>query len=381
MPASLDARLTAARLRNAAQLSELRTAKLAARAGISAELNQAPSARRRGAPQQQPPQPRAVGKAASGSKAASGGNPWTPRSRGSFGSQGRAVPRGGGAGADAGAGGGSARDRADDGTPVRAPRSFSPESVRAAGEVHRAAKPGQQLPSPRSRARCSESSAGPSFAAPLQGPRRRNGARGAYAERHESLQKQTEELRSLRKEADGLASKIRKQTIGLEREARHRANRAGVSQARLHKELQEGVDFVAKKAHDQLVNLEREKNARRRKNAARAKAHSSALRRWDELVAAGSDSVIRMADVPFPPVATNPLRLKVNGDGRVVATAQERRDAFRAASMRWHPDKFGQRFGSRLDPDEKGAILEKVVATFQLVNRARREPEHSGGLM
>ena len=50
------------------------------------------------------------------------------------------------------------------------------------------------------------------------------------------------------------------------------------------------------------------------------------------------------------------------------STSAERKQAFRAASLRWHLDKFVQKYGDRLDDEERHEILEKVKETFQLVN-------------
>ena len=78
----------------------------------------------------------------------------------------------------------------------------------------------------------------------------------------------------------------------------------------------------------------------------------------------GTVAEIGLSDIPSPP-KDNVLLLANRGQG---ATAAERKQAFRAASLRWHPDKFVQRFGARLQDTERDDILEKVTATFQLVN-------------
>ena len=49
-------------------------------------------------------------------------------------------------------------------------------------------------------------------------------------------------------------------------------------------------------------------------------------------------------------------------------SAAERRQAYRAASLRWHPDRFLQAFGNALCDDEREAILQRVTQVSQAVN-------------
>ena len=46
----------------------------------------------------------------------------------------------------------------------------------------------------------------------------------------------------------------------------------------------------------------------------------------------------------------------------------ERRLAYRAASLRWHPDKFVQSFGAQLVPSEREAVLKRVTEVSQAIN-------------
>ena len=42
--------------------------------------------------------------------------------------------------------------------------------------------------------------------------------------------------------------------------------------------------------------------------------------------------------------------------------------AYQVLAMRWHPDKFAQRFGSSIDNNERDAVLDRVKQVFQDVN-------------
>ena len=45
---------------------------------------------------------------------------------------------------------------------------------------------------------------------------------------------------------------------------------------------------------------------------------------------------------------------------------------FQKLAMRWHPDKFLQRYGNRLAAEDKERILVKVKEVFQAINALRK---------
>ncbi len=106
-------------------------------------------------------------------------------------------------------------------------------------------------------------------------------------------------------------------------------------------------------------------------HAARAAAHALAWERFiTKYAGSGGDEaagVIRFDSVPWPAPAAGgdvaeeammlPDALRNDADAR--------RRAVREALRRWHPDKFGQRFGSRLAAADRDRILERVKAVSQ----------------
>lgn len=44
---------------------------------------------------------------------------------------------------------------------------------------------------------------------------------------------------------------------------------------------------------------------------------------------------------------------------------------FKEMALRWHPDKFLQKFGAKLNEEEAEDIQDAVVAVFQELNNAR----------
>jgi hypothetical protein len=83
-----------------------------------------------------------------------------------------------------------------------------------------------------------------------------------------------------------------------------------------------------------------------------------------EVFAADPPRAINFSMIPFPPCDDDVFefvrRHKTDGD---------RRAAYRLASMRWHPDKFMQLFGNRLQPQEIDRIICRVKCISQSINR------------
>ena len=77
----------------------------------------------------------------------------------------------------------------------------------------------------------------------------------------------------------------------------------------------------------------------------------------------GDEASVRAADVPWPTLEAAALGL----DPRATSAA-ERKQAFRTASLRWHPDKFVQSFGARLQPEEREQVLQRVTEVSQAIN-------------
>ena len=73
--------------------------------------------------------------------------------------------------------------------------------------------------------------------------------------------------------------------------------------------------------------------------------------------------VVKMADIPFPDARDIRHIAKELGGGK---------KAFQTLAMRWHPDKFAQKFGSNISSADKAAIYDKVKEVFQAVNTERK---------
>ena len=79
----------------------------------------------------------------------------------------------------------------------------------------------------------------------------------------------------------------------------------------------------------------------------------------------GGASLLGEDDLPWPTLAgrepeAGPLLLAG------VAPARQRK-ALREELMRWHPDKFGARFGARLLPEQRDRVQARVNAMSQAV--------------
>jgi NF-kappa-B inhibitor-like protein 1 len=170
----------------------------------------------------------------------------------------------------------------------------------------------------------------------------------------------------MRKHLETLASQMRKQHVRAANEQRHWEERRQGQQEKLTGLMEEARRAVGRNLQADMVALERAKLKQARQAPRKMKRHVNAWAGFEADVDDGTIAEIGLSDIPFPP-KDNVLLLANRGQD---ATGAERKRAFRAASLRWHPDKFVQRFGARLHDTERDDILDKVTATFQLVNEA-----------
>jgi len=78
---------------------------------------------------------------------------------------------------------------------------------------------------------------------------------------------------------------------------------------------------------------------------------------WRRFVESPPD-LIRLSDIPFPSmVALSLSRHPQEGKKKL----------FRDLAKRWHPDKFMQRFGAKIHPEERDAVEQHVKAMFQTI--------------
>lgn len=84
----------------------------------------------------------------------------------------------------------------------------------------------------------------------------------------------------------------------------------------------------------------------------------------------GVSSSIRYDDIPWLGLDDAPTFLAELGIG-----GDQRKVAIRKALLRWHPDSFIQKYGSRLHVDDYEKIIKKITATFQTIMSAVREQD------
>jgi len=88
--------------------------------------------------------------------------------------------------------------------------------------------------------------------------------------------------------------------------------------------------------------------------------------RWKQLEASSS---VSFSDIPWPPLGSkNVIQwAATQAGGRVDASTRKR--VYRQLVLRWHPDKFEAKFGSKVNAGEKNRILEKVQEISQGINQ------------
>jgi|EP01043_Picozoa_sp_COSAG02_P008405 hypothetical protein len=168
----------------------------------------------------------------------------------------------------------------------------------------------------------------------------------------------------MRKHLETLASQMRKQHVRAANEQRHWEERRHGQQEKISGLMEEARRAVGRNLQADMVARERAKLKQARQAPRKMKKHVNAWAGFEADVDDGTIAEIGLLDIPFPP-KDNVLLLPNRGQD---ATGAEKKKAFRAASLRWHPDKFVQKFGARLHDTDRDDILEKVTATFQLVN-------------
>jgi hypothetical protein len=157
------------------------------------------------------------------------------------------------------------------------------------------------------------------------------------------------------------------------------ARQAGWYERKLHRQwsAHQKSEKVREDAEEIRRLREDAAKAQRARNAHAARDTASAERRQDaqrheqlwEAFSRALPSRIRYVDIPWLPIDSEDLLCEALG---LVGAARDggdaRKKAHRAASMRWHPDKFSQQLGSRIDEGDHERIMQRVTATSQAIN-------------
>jgi len=94
---------------------------------------------------------------------------------------------------------------------------------------------------------------------------------------------------------------------------------------------------------------------------------------WEKFVAASKNKeMVNERDIPFP-TKSSLSNMKFSDQKSLDSN-------FKKLAMRWHPDKFMQKYGKKLNPKDKESIESRVKEVFQMMNSARNpSPEKGGG--
>lgn len=90
--------------------------------------------------------------------------------------------------------------------------------------------------------------------------------------------------------------------------------------------------------------------------------------RYRKLLECETIAVLRFDDVPWPSVKGQEYDIIVLFDG-MDKTSIEYKKYLRDQQIRWHPDKFMQRFGRYLDSNDKEKVAQRVTALSQNLNK------------
>ncbi len=153
---------------------------------------------------------------------------------------------------------------------------------------------------------------------------------------------------------------------------------------RAEREAAQMVDQGARTATAHLgVGLEspyllEQENAGDLSDAAAVAAHEAA---WARLEATTTSApTLTAVTLPWPPFGTDLARY-LRACGAVLSTAGATaglRRAYTRACLRWHPDKFRQRYGHFIDPNELETVLVGVGNVASRLNAAMEEMRGEG---
>eukprot|EP00658_Telonema_sp_P-2_P055930 TRINITY_DN44446_c0_g2_i1.p1 TRINITY_DN44446_c0_g2~~TRINITY_DN44446_c0_g2_i1.p1 ORF type:complete len:256 (+),score=34.05 TRINITY_DN44446_c0_g2_i1:121-888(+) len=91
--------------------------------------------------------------------------------------------------------------------------------------------------------------------------------------------------------------------------------------------------------------------------------------RWENFIQhANSSQVLGLSDIPFP------TEIELGLQARRAMGSSQRERAMKHLVLRWHPDKFFQKFGSKLRPCERDQILDRVNQVFMWIQNYRTVP-------
>ena len=143
-----------------------------------------------------------------------------------------------------------------------------------------------------------------------------------------------------------------------------------------------------RKAREETLRLEMQREAERKlkreakEERRRREAWDYYEARWKKCMASEPfDSLLKFRDIPWPvfdiPTVTEHLTTGnisvfllygIHGDDGITES-KLRKERIREALLRWHPDKFEGKMGSRLDPREREMVAEGVGIVVRCLNQ------------
>jgi hypothetical protein len=138
------------------------------------------------------------------------------------------------------------------------------------------------------------------------------------------------------------------------------ASRWRKSKAEQDERNEKAKQHEARRQAEQQAEEARQREAEAEEARAASRDATESTMEWEAFASLPEARTIRMRDVPWPKIDAKALGFE--------GSNAERKKAFRNASLRWHPDKFLQSFGGRLDEAERDAILQRVTEVSQAIN-------------
>jgi len=179
------------------------------------------------------------------------------------------------------------------------------------------------------------------------------------------------ERERIKKEHEGSEQELRMKHAEREQQ-RLRQEAVRATEAR-HRKMNQDAEKEERTARERRFQEEqaREASAQARKVHETLSSYRSSLKttaaneakldeEWALIENKSKSGSLALKDIPFPPESM--LRRQLRD-----------KKSFQTNALRWHPDKFTQKYGGILLDSEKEEVLKNVTEVFQIIQRLRKD--------
>ncbi|QDZ22790.1 hypothetical protein A3770_08p53080 [Chloropicon primus] len=155
-------------------------------------------------------------------------------------------------------------------------------------------------------------------------------------------------------------------------EQREREVREAEERQRKNAERQKQSAEKTPEQRAEEARARQERDAERRRNPVDAAMTQGQSGQWNEYETKWASfvelEVIPMASIPWPPHSEKLLQWATQKQPESQNYKAKVKSAYKHCALRWHPDKFMGKYGSKLKEGERDAIQSRLNENFQILN-------------